>query len=530
VTGAQAPPLAGRREWIGLAVLALPTMLTMLDNGVLYLAVPKLSEDLHASGMEQLWITDIYGFLIAGFLVTMGTLGDRIGRRRLLLIGAAAFGILSIVAAYSQNTEMLIIARALMGVAGATIMPSTLALIMNMFPHPKQMMAAIGVWSTSMMAGLALGPVIGGALLNSFWWGSVFLIGVPVMILLLAAGPALLPESKNPHAGRLDLFSVALSLAAILPFIYGLKELARSGFGVWPVVAVVVGIVFGVVFVLRQRGLASPLLDIRLFAIPAVSGALILSLLVSSVQGGSAFLLTQHMQLVDDLSPLAAGLWMLVPSFALVVGIQIVTNLSAKIRPAFILMGGTIIAAIGMVVLTQLSVGGIGTLILGLSIVFFGVSPAGPLISQLVMRASPPERAGSAASLASTGGELGVALGIATLGSLAAAVYQSKVTVPANVPADAAGQAHESIAGAFVASAKLPGDLANTVLTTARDAFNSSVSLTATVCAVAFVALSVLTYATLKAIAPLGGQGGGEAPPEEAPAGEQDDQVSSPAA
>jgi DHA2 family multidrug resistance protein-like MFS transporter len=508
-------------------VLALPTMLTMLDNGVLFLAVPHLSEDLHASSIGQLWITDIYGFLIAGFLVTMGTLGDRIGRRRLLLIGAAAFGILSIVAAYSTSTEMLIVARALMGVAGATIMPSTLALIMNMFPNPKQMGAAIGIWSTAMMAGLALGPVIGGALLNSFWWGSVFLIGVPVMILLLVAGPFLLPESKNPHAGRVDLFSVALSLAAILPFIYGLKELARSGWGTWPVVAVVAGVVFGVVFVLRQRGLTSPLLDIRLFAISAVSGALILSLLVSSVQGGSAFLLTQHMQLVDDLSPLAAGLWMLVPSFALVIGIQIVTNLSAKVRPAYLLMGGGIIAALGMVVLTQLSVGGIATLVIGLSIVFFGVSPVGPLVSQLVMRAAPPERAGSAASLASTGGELGVALGIAVFGSIATAVYRSNVTVPSNVPADVATQAHESMAGAFVAASTVP-DQAGTLLASVREAFNSSVSLTATICAVAFVALAVLAFGTLRSIAPLGQHGG--PPPEEeeapAPTGEQDDQVS----
>jgi MFS transporter, DHA2 family, multidrug resistance protein len=524
VTGQHAPPLAGRREWIGLAVLALPTMLTMLDMGVLFLAVPHLSEDLGATSMEQLWITDIYGFLIAGFLVTMGTLGDRIGRRRVLLIGAAAFGILSVVAAYSTSPEMLVISRALLGVAGATIMPSTLALIMTMFPHPKQMGAAIGVWSTAMMAGLALGPVIGGALLNSFWWGSVFLIGVPVMLLLLVAGPALLPESKNPQPGRLDLFSVALSLAAILPFTYGLKELARSGWGAWQIIGVFAGVFVGVVFVMRQRRLSSPLLDIRLFAIPAVSGALTLSLLVAAVQGGAAFLLTQHMQLVDALSPLEAGLWMLVPSFVLVVGIQIVTNLSAKVRPAYLLIVGTLISALGMVVLTQVSVGGIGTLVLGLSIVFFGVSPVGPLVSQLVMQSSPPERAGSAASLASTGGELGGALGIAAFGSVATAVYQAKVTVPDNVPPDVAAEAGESMAGAFVASSRVP-EQADSLLATVREAFNSSVSVTATICAVAFASLAVVAYSTLRAIGPLGHHGG-PPPEEEESAGEEEDQVS----
>jgi DHA2 family multidrug resistance protein-like MFS transporter len=526
VTAIQEPPLAGRRQWIGLAVLALPTMLTMIDMGVLYLAVPHLSEDLGASSIEQLWITDIYGFLIAGFLVTMGNLGDRIGRRKLLLIGAAAFGVLSILAAYSTSPEMLIIARALMGVAGATIMPSTLALIMNMFPNPKQMGAAIGIWASAMMLGVALGPVLGGIMLNSFWWGSVFLIGVPVMVLLLITGPALLPESKNPEGGRIDLFSVALSLAAILPATYGLKELARSGWDAWPVVAVIAGVFFGVVFVMRQRRLESPLLDLKLFAIPAVAGALTVSLLVASVQGGTGFLLTQHMQMVNGLSPLATGLWMLVPSFALVMGIQMVTPLSAKVKPAAILVTGALIAAVGMVVLTQVDTDNFATLLVGLSIVFLGVSPVGPLVSQLVMTASPPERAGAAASLASTGGELGVALGIATLGSIATALYQSNVAIPSSVPADAAGAAGESMPGAFIAASNLPANVANDVLDTAREAFSSALNVTSVICATAFAALAVLAWATIRAIPPMGAHGG--PPPEEAPAGE-DEEVAAPA-
>jgi DHA2 family multidrug resistance protein-like MFS transporter len=210
---------AGRREWIGLAVLALPTLLVSIDVSVLFLALPHLSEDLGADSTEQLWITDIYGFMTAGFLVTMGTLGDRIGRRRLLLIGGTLFGLASLLAAFSASPEMLIAARALMGIAGATLLPSTLALISNMFRDPKQMGMAIAVWGTCFMAGIALGPVVGGAMLDAFWWGSVFLLAVPVMAVLLVAAPLFLPEFSDPDAGRLDLVSVALSLVTILPAI-----------------------------------------------------------------------------------------------------------------------------------------------------------------------------------------------------------------------------------------------------------------------------------------------------------------------
>lgn len=222
-------PRAGAREWTGLGVLTLPLLVLSLDVSVLYLAAPRLAADLRPSSTELLWILDIYGFFIAGFLVTMGTLGDRIGRRRLLMIGGTAFGLASIFAAYSSSAEMLIVARAVLGIAGATLMPSTLALITNMFQDAKQRAVAISIWMTTFSAGIALGPIIGGAILQNFWWGAVFLIGVPVMGLLLVLAPLLLPEFRNPHSSRLDLVSVALSLVTILPMIYGLKEIATDG-------------------------------------------------------------------------------------------------------------------------------------------------------------------------------------------------------------------------------------------------------------------------------------------------------------
>ncbi|HYI46640.1 MAG TPA: MFS transporter, partial [Actinomycetota bacterium] len=268
-------PRAGRKEWIGLAVIAIACLLYVMDLSVLYLAVPSLTRDLGPSSSQLLWITDIYGFMVAGFLITMGTLGDRVGRRRVLLVGAAAFGAASVMAAFSTTPEMLIVSRALLGIGGATIAPSTLSLISNMFLDPKQRMTAIGLWGTSFSAGAAVGPLLGGLLLQHFWWGSVFLINVPVMAVLLVLGPRLLPEFKDPSAGRPDLTSVAMSLVAVLSVIYGLKQIAQGGFGWIPALTIGIGLALGVAFVRRQRTLADPLLELKLFRIPKFSVSVI---------------------------------------------------------------------------------------------------------------------------------------------------------------------------------------------------------------------------------------------------------------
>src|SRR3954470_3990968 len=263
---ANAVARAGRREWIGLAVLTLPAMLISMDLTVLHLAVPALSEELRPSSAQLLWIVDIYGFLVAGSLVTMGTLGARIGRRKLLLIGAAAFAVASVLAAFAPSAATLIAARAVLGVAGATLMPSTMSLIRTMFADPRQRTSAIGLWISSFSVGAAIGPLAGGLMLAWFWWGSVFLLAVPVMVLLISLGPLLLPEYRDPNAGRLDLLSAGLSLVSVLAVIYGVKEIAEHGFGGVDALAIVVGFGAGVVFVRRQASLADPLIDIRLFA------------------------------------------------------------------------------------------------------------------------------------------------------------------------------------------------------------------------------------------------------------------------
>ena len=297
------PALAGRREWTALGVLMLPLLLVSMDVSVLYFAIPAISADLEPTATQQLWIFDIYGFVLAGLLMTMGSLGDRIGRRRLLLIGAAAFGTASLVAAYANSAETLIAARAVLGIGGATLMPSTMALVRTMFTDPAQRTKAIGVWSGVMTAGIALGSVMSGVLVEHFWWGSVFLVNLPAMLLLLVLGPVLLPESRTPAPGRFDVLSVPLSMAAVLPVIYGLKELAAEGWNVRYVMSVTVGLLFAALFAHRQRTTASPLISPDLFRARGFSPAVVLNLAAAFGMMGSAYFTTQYIQSVLDKGP-----------------------------------------------------------------------------------------------------------------------------------------------------------------------------------------------------------------------------------
>lgn len=497
-------PLAGRKEWLGLAVLTLPTMLAMLDLNVLFLALPRITSALHPSATQQLWITDIYGFLIAGFLVSMGRLGDRIGRKRLLLIGISAFGVLSVIAAHSANPGMLIAVRALLGIAGATIMPMTLALIRGTFTNSKQMGKAMGFWTMAMMLGISVGPAVGGLLLNSFWWGSVFLIAVPVTVIVLSTGPFLLKESKDPHSEPIDIPSVALSLGTILPLVYALTELARSGLAVVPVVALVIGLVVGVMFVYRQRALTNPLLDLRLFAIPAIGGGLVLYLLTGGANSGIGLLMIQHMQILEGYSPLKASLWLLVPSVVMIVSMSVWMGVAKHIKPGLILVGGALISAVGMIVLTRVQVGGFTVLIVGLCVAFIGVAGVPLLTNQMVLIAAPAEKAGSAGSLTTTAGDLGTALGIAVFGSLANIFYRGNVRIPAGVPHAASSSAKQSIASAYATARSLPSDLGQPLLAAARHAFNDAFTSVAAVCIGMFVALAVLNLITLRSVEPFG--------------------------
>ena len=495
-TAVEAPARAGWREWVGLAVLCLPTMLTTLDISVMFLALPRMSGDLGADATQQLWITDIYAFTMAGFLVMMGTLGDRIGRRKVLLFGAAAFVVTSVLAAYANSTGILIGARALLGVAGATVMPSVLALIRNMFRDPRQMSTAMSAWGSSVMLGLILGPVAGGLVLGAFWWGSIFLMAVPVMGLLLLVGPFVLPESRDPAAGKLDLTSVALSLVAILPPIYGFKELGRSGPELVPIAAILAGVFFFLVFVRRQRTLRNPLLDLSLFADRAVTAALLLALLSAFAMAGTSMMVSLYLQLVEGFSPVSIGLWMVIPSLGMIVAVNLAPLVARRIRPAYVLAAGSGIAAVGMVVLTVANgSGGLAAFLVGLVVVYFGVGSDGTLSPYLIMSSVPPEKAGAAGALSSTFNEFGAALGIAVLGLVGSTVYRTQVTVPAGVH-DA--NAAESLPGAVSAAERYPADVADGLLDSGRAAFSSGLHVVTIVTAVLFAGLAVLAVVGLR--------------------------------
>jgi MFS transporter, DHA2 family, multidrug resistance protein len=494
------PRKAGRREWIGLAVLMLPTLLIVMDLSVLHLAVPHLTADLKPSSAQLLWIVDIYGFLVAGSLITMGTLGDRIGRRRLLLIGAAGFGLASLLAAFSSSTEMLIASRALLGVTGATLMPSTLALIRNMFLDPTQRTVAIGVWSSGFSAGSAIGPLIGGLLLEYFWWGSVFLLGVPVMLLLLALGPLLLPEYRDPGAGRLDLISAALSLVAVLLVIYGLKQIAQDGLGGIPALSILAGLALGVVFVRRQRALADPLIDLRLFRVPAFSASLATYTLGVFVAFGSFLFIAQYLQLVLGLSPLQAGLWSVPGAVASIVGSNVAPVLVRHLRPAFVVAGGLALAAIGFGLLTQVGVSSLALVVVGWVVISLGFGLTFTVSTDLVVGSAPPERAGAASAITETGAELGGALGIAVLGSLGMAVYRSQLAsaIPAGVAPEAAEAARDTLGGVVALAGQLPDQLGTALLGMARAAFAQGLQLTAVIGAVVMTGLAILAVVLLR--------------------------------
>ncbi|WP_149829877.1 MFS transporter [Streptomyces tailanensis] len=461
---------ATKREWIGLAVLALPSMLVTMDLTLLHLAVPQMSADLNPSSSQLLWITDIYGFLIAGFLVTMGTLGDRVGRRLLLMLGAGAFGVASVLTAYAETPEMLILTRAVLGVAGACLAPSTLSLIRNMFPSPTQRTTAVTIWSTSFMLGGALGPVVGGVLLEYFWWGSVFLLAVPVMVLLLALGPFLLPEYRNPQGARVDLISSLLSLIAVLAVIYGLKEVAKYGLEPVPLVAILVGAAVGYVFVRRQRTLAHPLLNLSLFTNRAFSASLSTLLLTVMFLMGIQFVIAQFLQSVLELSPLDAGLWLLPAVISGMVAALAASGIVAKVRPAYVFGAGMILAAVGFMVLWGVSAdSGPGVVMLASILMFAGLAPVSALGIDMIVGAAPPEQAGPAAAISETSNEFGGALGIAVVGSIGTTVYRSSMadSYPDGVPAGA----DDTLAGALEAAARMPGVAGEALAAAARDAF-----------------------------------------------------------
>jgi DHA2 family multidrug resistance protein-like MFS transporter len=496
---------AGRSEWLGLAVLALPAMLLFMMLTILFLAIPRLAADLEPSNTQLLWIIDIYGFLMAGFLVTMGTVGDRIGHRRLLMVGAAAFIVVSVIAANTSDPGLMILWRAILGVAAATQMPATLGLIFTMFHDPRQRGIAVGVWAGGISVGVGLGPLIGGALVEVLSWRSAFLVAVPVMAVVLIAAPLLLPKHRNSQAGRLDPFSVVLSLATLLPVIYGVKELSKSEAVTVPLLSIAVGVAFGVWFVTRQLRLSEPLLDVRLFANRTVSGALGVFLLAAIALSGVYLLFTQYLQLVEGLSPLQAGLWIL-PAAALLVIVSTGSPiLVRRVRPGSLIAVGLAVQVIGYLMLTQVgSAQGLPLLVAGFMVLYPAVAPSMVLTTDLVVGSVPPQKAGTASGLATTCSDLGISLGVAIIGSIGAAVYRNQIdgALPSGLPPEAATASGDSLDGAIAATETLPAELGAAVLEPAREAFTSGLNMAALTAAVIAAGAAIVAAVRLRHVPP----------------------------
>ncbi|MFD8480291.1 MFS transporter [Kitasatospora sp. NPDC059673] len=485
-----------RPRW-GLALLMLPTLIVAMDVTALLLALPRLSADLGADNVQQLWISDSYGLMVAGLVITMGTLGDRIGRRRLLLTGAAAFAVLSVVAAFAVDPLMLIITRALLGVAGATLAPSTLSLITTMFPDAQQRGRAVAIWATGQFAGGALGPVLAGVLLQHFWWGSVFLLAVPPMLLLLIAGPVLLPEFRSDRAGRLDPAGVGLSLTAMMLLVYGIKQLAVDGItggaSAWPALALVAGAVLGLLFVRRQLRVESPLLDLRLLRSRPFTAVLVGLVLAGVAMAGTGLLVTQYLQNVLDHSPAVSAVLFAPMGIGVAVGTMTAPALARRMEQTTAIAGGLACSALGGLLLA--AVDGDRALPLamtGITVLALGTGPLFALGTGIVLGSVPPERAGSAASMSETGNYLGGSLGFALLGVLAALVYRHGMDGTS-----------DSLAGAVAAARHLPADQGATLLHHAREAFTTALHVTGLAAAVIFAALTVLVLTMRRPAAPV---------------------------
>jgi DHA2 family multidrug resistance protein-like MFS transporter len=479
------PPKATRREWIGLAVIALPCILYAMDLTVLDLALPKISADLKPSGAQLLWIADIYGFMVAGSLIPMGTLGDRIGRRRLLMIGAAAFAFGSAAAAFSTTPAMLIATRALLGMAGGTLAPSTLSLIRNMFLDTRQRTVAIGVWATSYSIGGAAGPIVGGVLLEHFRWPAVFLSAIPVMALLLVAAPIVLPEFRAPSSSRVDVFSAVQSVAAVLTATYGLKRMAENGAEAVSLACIAAGVVIGTLFVRRQRQLDTPLIDVSLFRMRTFSVPLALYFSATFLAFGAFLFSAQYLQLVRGLTPLRAGTWLL-PTFAGYIGGSIMTPwIAGRLPHGPVMIAGMLLSAAGFALLGGVAAGGAELLAVAMFIYSIGLAPVVTLATDAIVGAASAARAGVASAISETGSELGGALGIAVLGSLGNAVYRSGIGryVAGRLTPEDAENAKATLAGAVSLAASLGGSEGAELLRIGRAAFTHAFVSVAAICA-----------------------------------------------
>jgi DHA2 family multidrug resistance protein-like MFS transporter len=494
-----APVIGPRARWVALALLMLPVLLVSVDNTVLSFALPAISRDLGPSSTTLLWIVDVYPLVLAGLLVAMGTLGDRVGRRRLLLIGGTGFAIVSAAAAFAPTAELLIVARAVMGFFGAMLMPSTLSLLRSIFADPRQRTLAIAIWAGGFSAGSSLGPIVGGALLQHFPWGSVFLLAVPILLPLLILGPSLIPESRDPNPHKIDYLSIALSLSALTPFVYAIKTLAHDGITVVGVTALVVGVVVGVLFVLRQRRIPNPLLDLSLFGNRFFTGAVLANFLSVFALVGFLFFVSQHLQLVLELDPLDAGLLLIPGAVCGIVAGLAAAALVRRIAPRRVIIAGILLSAIGFLLIIAMRDDLNALVVAGAFVILsFGVGSAETISNDVILGSVPADKAGAASGISETAYELGAVLGTAVLGAILSGFYRANVAVPSGLSATDSTAAGETLGGALGVAESLPSADSSSLISSAQAAFDSGVGATATIALVLMLAAALVIQRSMR--------------------------------
>jgi DHA2 family multidrug resistance protein-like MFS transporter len=465
---------AGANRWVVLVVLCVSLLLVALDATVLHVAVPAVTEDLKPGAIELLWIVDVYPLVCASLLILFGTLGDRVGRRRILLLGYGLFGIASGLAALAHDAQVLILARALLGVGGAMIMPATLSILRQVFPDRRERAVAIGVWSAVAAVGAAVGPLLGGFLLEHFWWGSVFLVNIPLMLISLPIGRLLLPESRGDRNGPWDVVGALMAAGGLFGVVLGVKRLGggEPAESAWTVAPLVVGAVLLVLFVRRQRRRTHPLVDLTMFRRPAFStsvGCIVLAMLALV---GLELIAAQYLQLVLGLSPLQTGLRLLPLTFAAMAAGLFGARMLRRFGPRRMVCFGFCLTAVSVLTLTAM--GGrdnTGLLLFGFLLLGFGLEMTLFGAYESMLSEAPPAQAGGAAAIGETSYQLGAGIGIALLGSVMNAAYTPGLSSVPGVPASASASAGHSLGEAYDVAARLGGVRGAALRHAARDSF-----------------------------------------------------------
>jgi MFS transporter, DHA2 family, multidrug resistance protein len=487
------------RAWAALAVLLLPVLLIAVDNTILAFALPSIAQEFRPAATTQLWIVDVYSLVLATLLVAMGSLGDRIGRRRMLMIGATGFALVSAAAAFAPSAGYLVAARAVLGFFGAMLMPSTLSLIRNIFEDASARRLAIAIWASFFTAGSALGPIVGGVLLEHFHWGAVFLVAVPILLPLLIFAPRLVPESRDPNPGPLDPMSVVLSLTTMLPLVWAIKSGAHDGLSWMVGAALVVTVASAMLFVRRQNRSATPMIDIKLFGYAPFASSILANFL--SIVGliGFIFFVSQHLQLVLGLSPLAAGLVTLPGAvLSMVAGIGVV-RLVRWFAPHALVVTGLVLVSVGfgMILLFRHDLT-VAAVVASFIVLEIGVGISQTITNDTIVSSVPPAKAGAASAVSETAYELGAVVGTAILGTIFTAFYRANVQVPQGLSAGQTADAAESIGGATAVAHQLPPEVADTLLDSAKVAFDSGIAPTAIIAGLLTLVAAVVVALTFR--------------------------------